>query len=107
MKIMSMRSSSLVIFYLMLTAPVLFLFAGCSDSTDPTTGAITGNVSAYNGSAQGDIYVVAVKAENRGRLRNMETETYPYRSQYAAGYQKLTALGDYLLSGLEPGNYAV
>jgi uncharacterized protein (DUF2141 family) len=107
MKIMSMRSSFLVIFYLILTASVLFLFSGCSDSTDATTGVITGNVSAYNVSVQGDIYVLAVKAENRGRLRNMETEAYPYESQYAAGYQKLTAQGAYLISGLEPGQYAV
>jgi len=107
MKIMFMRSFFLVTSFLALPASVLCLFSGCSDSTDAITGAITGNVSAYEISAQGDIYVVAVKAENRCHIRNMETEAYPYKSQYAAGYQRLAAPGAYTISGLEPGDYAV
>jgi len=37
----------------------------------------------------------------------METEAFPYLSQYAAGYQKLTGQGSYTISGLAPGQYAV
>jgi len=107
MKVLPMRSSSPVVSFLAFAALFLCLLSGCSDSNDVTTGAITGNVSAYEISVQGDIYVVAVKAENRGHIRNMETEVYPYQSQYAAGYQKLTAQGAYTLSGLMPGKYAV
>ena len=107
MKIKPMRSSSSVVVLFALTALTLCIFSACSDSNDVTTGVITGDVSAYEIAVQGDIYVVAVKAENRSHIRNMETETYPYRSQYAAGYQKLTSLGAYIISGLTPGKYAV
>jgi len=62
MKAMPMRSSPVVIL-LVLTALTLCLFSACSDSNDVTTGAITGNVTAYEITAQGDIYVVAVKSE--------------------------------------------
>ncbi|MBC8417382.1 MAG: hypothetical protein H8E10_02160 [Desulfobacterales bacterium] len=107
MKIMCRRSSSAVVLFLTLIASALSVFSACSDSSDLTTGTISGKISAYAISVQGDIYVVAVKAENRGRIRNMETEAYPYKSQYAAGYQKLTAQGAYSISGLEPGGYTV
>ena len=79
----------------------------CTASTVVNTGTITGNISAPGIPVRGDIYVVAVKGEDRGHIRNMETEVYPYRSQYAAGYQKLTAEGFYAISGLAPGEYAV
>ena len=107
MKIMHRCFACLFVRFFILTALTLVLLSGCSDSTDPNTGAISGNISAYAISAQGDIYVVAVKADDRGHIRNMETEAYPYKSKYAAGHQKLTGQGAYLIAGLEPGEYAV
>ena len=79
----------------------------CVDSTAVSTGTIAGNVSAPGIATAGDIYLVAVKAEHRKHIRSMETETYPYRSRYAAGYRKLTAEGSYAITGLAPGDYAV
>jgi len=84
-----------------------FLFSGHSDSSESYTGALSGKISTYAISTQADIYVVAVKADDRGHIRNMETEEYPYKSQYAAGYQKLTGQGSYYIVGLEPGEYSV
>lgn len=107
MKIISRQSSSAIVFFFTLMASALCLFSGCSDSTDANKGAISGKISAYAIFTQGDIYVVAVKADDREHIRNMETEAYPYKSQYAAGYQKLTGQGSYYISGLEPGEYAV
>jgi uncharacterized protein (DUF2141 family) len=107
MKIKCRQYFQAVVVLFSLTAAALSLFSGCSDSTGIATGAISGDISAYEISVQGDIYVVAVKAENRGHIRNMETEAYPYLSQYAAGYQKLTGQGSYTISGLTPGEYAV
>jgi uncharacterized protein (DUF2141 family) len=107
MKIISRHYSSAIFFFFTLMASALCLFSGCSDSTGPNTGAVSGEISAYAISTQGDIYVVAVKADDRGHIRNMETEAYPYKSQYAAGYQRLTGQGAYYISGLEPGEYAV
>jgi len=51
-----------VVLFFALTAAALSLFSGCSDSTGIATGAISGDISAYAISVQGDIYVVAVKA---------------------------------------------
>jgi len=107
MKIMRRCPACLFVRFLILTASILFLFSGCSDSDNADTGAVSGNISAYSMSAQGDIYVVAVRADDRRHIRNMETEDYPYKSQYAAGYQKLTEPGAYLIAVLEPGEYAV
>ena len=108
MKIMHRCFACLFVRFLILTALTFVLFSGCSDSGDDNTGGVSGSVSEYATSAQGDIYVVAVKADRRdGHIRNMETEAYPYKSQYAAGYQKLTSLGPYYISGLEPGGYFI
>jgi len=111
MKIIRRCFACLFVRFLILTALTFVLFSGCSDSGDDNTGGVSGNVSAYAISAQGDIYVVAVKADDRKHIskyiRNMETEAYPYESRYAAGYQKLTGQGVYLIAGLEPGEYAV
>ncbi len=79
----------------------------CVDTTAVSTGTITGAVSTQAISVHGDIYVVAVRSEHRAHIRNMETEAYPYLSQYAAGYQKLAAQGPYAVSGLAAGEYAV
>ena len=107
MKIMRRCPAFLFVLFLVLTVSTLCLFSGCSDSGDANTGTISGEISAYAISTQGDIYVVAVRADDRGHIRNMETEEYPYESQYAAGYQKLTGQGAYYILGLEPGEYAV
>lgn len=107
MKIIYRQPASAIVFILMLMASAFSLFSGCSDSADPNTGAVSGRISAYAISTQGDIYVVAVKKNDRGQIRNMETEAYPYKSQYAAGYQRLTGQGIYYISGLELGEYAI
>ena len=93
--------------FLTLTASTLFLFFGCSDSDDSKTGAISGNISKYEISAEGAIYVVAVNTDDAPYLRNMETEPYPYLSQYASGSQRLEEPGDYVIAGLTPGEYIV
>jgi len=106
-EIMDRYSACLFSRFLIVIVSILFLFSGCSNSGDIDTGTVSGNISAYDITHQGDIYVVAVRANDRGHIRNMETEAHPYKSQYAAGYQKLTEQGVYIITGLEPGEYAV
>ncbi len=97
------KPASSAAFFLYLS--IILLSFGCSDSTDSNSGAISGQISAYEITTEGDIYVLAIKADDLAHIRNMETEAYPYKSQYAAGYRKLTGQGAYIIAGLESGKY--
>ena len=99
------KPASSTAFFLYLS--IILLSFGCSDSTDSNSGAISGQISAYEITTEGDIYVLAIQADNLAHIRKMETEAYPYKSQYAAGYRKLTGQGTYIIAGLEPGKYIV
>ncbi len=57
---------------------------GRVNSNTQATGAVAGSVSAPGIDISGDVYVVAVRAADRARIRNMEIEARPYLSRYAA-----------------------
>jgi len=82
--------------------------AGCTNATVSTGGdAISGKVAGdYAG---GTIYVAAINASayTTSDIRVMETGEHPERSQYVSGCAALDAPGEYVISGLAPGNYTV
>ncbi|PKL55654.1 MAG: hypothetical protein CVV35_08865, partial [Methanomicrobiales archaeon HGW-Methanomicrobiales-6] len=87
---------------------LLIAAAGCTNVTTPTGGDfISGSVAGdYAG---GTIYVAAIDAAayTASDIRVMETGEHPERSQYVSGFAALDAPGDYVISGLAPGNYTV
>ncbi|MHB9099877.1 MAG: C45 family peptidase, partial [Syntrophales bacterium] len=92
---------------LLLSIGFIFLGAlfGCGGS-GPATGSISGSITVP-GSQSGTIYVLAIPAENAGKLRVAETEARPHRSAWVARYTQLSGPGSYTLDGLLPGNYVV
>jgi hypothetical protein len=84
---------------------LLVTLFGCNDS-HPATGSISGSISVP-GSQSGTIYVLAIPAENKEKLRVAETEALPYESTWVAGYSRLYAPGNYTVGGLTPGNYVI
>jgi len=107
MKYIKQISKSIFHSLLILTTSIIFLFSGCSDSDNFYTGAISGNITEFEVSSEGAIYVVAVNTDDASHLRNMETEAFPYLSRYAAGYRRLESKGYYFIGGLETGEYIV
>lgn len=88
---------------------VLIAAAGCTSTATPPAGgdAISGSVAGdYAG---GTIYVAAIGAPayTTSDIRVIETGEHPERSQYVSGFAALDKPGDYVISGLAPGNYTV
>ncbi|MDK2915905.1 MAG: hypothetical protein PWR25_462 [Euryarchaeota archaeon] len=87
---------------------ILFIAAaGCTNTATEGGYSISGNVAGdYAG---GTIYVAAIDAAaySVSDIRVMETGEHPERSQYVSGFAALDAPGEYVISGLAPGNYTV
>ncbi|WP_292517183.1 hypothetical protein [Methanoculleus sp.] len=87
---------------------LIIAVAGCTNTAIPAGGdAISGRVTGdYAG---GTIYIAAIDASayTTSDLRVMETEGHPERSQYVSGFATLDKPGEYVVSGLAPGNYTV
>jgi hypothetical protein len=86
---------------------LLIAAAGCTNTASTGGDSISGSVAGdYAG---GTIYVAAIDAAayTASEIRVMETGEHPERSQYVSGFAALDAPGDYVISGLAPGNYTV
>jgi len=87
---------------------LLIVAAGCTNTAIPAGGdSISGSVAGdYAG---GTIYVAAINAAaySVSDIRVMETGEHPERSQYVSGFAALDKPGEYIISGLIPGNYTV
>jgi hypothetical protein len=83
----------------------LVMLFGCGH-TNSVTGTISGTVTVP-GSQTGTIYILAIPAENKNKLRVAETEAHPHESAWVARYSKLSAAGSYTLGGLIPGEYVI
>jgi hypothetical protein len=87
----------------------LFFAKGYADlekRTPINSGSLSGEIFCPDYQA-GKIYVLALKAENKGKIREVETEAYPYNSQYVYQYTFLDAPGTYRISELEEGEYVL
>jgi len=88
-------------------AILLIAAAGCTNTASTGGDSISGSVAGdYAG---GTLYVAAIDAAayTASDIRVMETGKHPERSQYVSGFAALDAPGDYVISGLAPGNYTV
>ena len=92
-------------FFLIAASALMFLF-GCGGDGTVGRGAISGKVIAP-GDATAPIYVLAVKYENVGLVRKIETEKMPALSRYVAAYAALDGPGDFIIGGLEDGDYVL
>lgn len=88
-------------------AILLIAAAGCTNTASTGGDSISGSVAGHY--AGGTIYVAAIDAAaySASDIRVMETGEHPERSQYVSGFAALDAPGDYVISGLAPGNYTV
>jgi hypothetical protein len=84
---------------------ILVMLFGCS-AASPVTGSISGSITVP-GSQSGALYVLAIPALNKDKLRVAETEARPHESAWVARYSKLSASGSYTLDGLAPGAYVI
>ena len=82
------------------------LYAFDTGKTPSGLGSISGEISC-TGSQSGNIYVLALKAENKWKIREMETEPYPFHSQYVYRYTILEGPGFYRIPELEEGEYVL
>ncbi len=86
---------------------LLIAAAGCANTVRTEGCSISGNVTGdYAG---GTIYVAAIDASayTTADIRVMETGEHPEVSQYVSGFAALDGPGEYVISGLVPGNYTV
>ncbi|WP_292492002.1 hypothetical protein [Methanoculleus sp. 10] len=86
---------------------LLIAAAGCMNTASAGGDSISGSVAGdYAG---GTIYVAAIDAAayTVSEIRVMETRERPERSQYVSGFVALDAPGEYVISGLAPGNYTI
>ncbi|MBA4423196.1 MAG: hypothetical protein C0390_08880, partial [Syntrophus sp. (in: bacteria)] len=88
-------------FFLMAASTLMFLF-GCGGAG--SGGAISGRVISP-GDTTAPVYILAIKYENRGMVRKIETEKMPFTSVYVAAYTRLQRPGFYTIAGLEDGDY--
>lgn len=95
-----MRTSG---FFPLAASLVLFL-CGCGGGGDGSGGAIGGQVISA-GDATAPVYILALKYENRGMVRKVETEQMPFASVHVAAYTRLPRPGFYTIAGLEDGDY--
>ena len=82
------------------------MLLGCSDDGGIPAGSISGEV-LFPGYQKGEIYVLALKVEDAGKIRQMETEDYPYLSQCVISYTALSCPGPYEIEWLSSGNYVL
>ena len=92
--------------WLILFLLLILVLIGCSDDGGIPAGSISGEV-LFPGYQKGEIYVLALKAEDAGKIRQMETEAYPYLSQYVISYTALSCPGPYEIEWLSSGNYVL
>lgn len=88
-------------FFLIVASTLMFLF-GCGGAG--SGGAISGQVISP-GDSTAPVYILAIKYENRGMVRKIETEKMPFNSVYVAAYTRLQRPGFYTIAGLEDGDY--
>ena len=87
---------------------LIFLAAGCNDSDNDINwgGSLSGTVAVAS-NASGTIYVLAIARTDMGRLREMETRVPMLDSEYIAGYDVMQTPGQYQISDLAAGEYAL
>lgn len=73
---MSERNTSLLFLWYGLI--VLATLVGCGHSS-PGTGSVSGTITVP-GSQAGTIYILAIRSENKNKLRVAETEAHPHES---------------------------
>ena len=92
--------------WLILFLLLILVLLGCSDDGGIPAGSISGEV-LFPGYQKGEIYVLALKVEDAGKIRQMETEDYPYLSQCVISYTALSCPGPYEIEWLSSGNYVL
>lgn len=92
--------------WLILFVLLILVLIGCSGEGGISAGSISGDV-LFPGYRKGEIYVLALKAEDAGKIRQMETEACPYLSQYVISYTALSCPGSYEIERLSSGDYVL
>jgi len=98
-------------FFLFCRLVMLLLVAGCTNTSSDQSAFISGTIQCDN-YHRGKIYVLIMPSETsmntmKQKIREMEAETFPYLSKKIVTYTVLDAPGNYLIAGLNPGNYVV
>ena len=89
----------------------ILIAAGCTSTSSDQSAFISGTIQ-YDNYGGGKIYILVLPAENnvntmKQKIREMETEAFPYLSRSVVKYTVLDAPGNYLIAGLNKGNYVV
>ena len=82
------------------------LVSGCSSDGELSKGAISGQIH-FPEYQKGQIYVLALKAADAEKIREMETEAFPHLSKYVVSYTTIQTPGPYEVQGLPPGDYVL
>lgn len=96
-----------VLYNVSYTSKNILGYAPSGDNITDNSSSISGAITYLDDYQSGKIYVLALKAEaeNKGKIREMETEPYPFHSQYVYRYTILEGPGFYRIPELEEGEY--
>jgi len=100
----SIRILARIAAWIMIAAFALTFPAGCGGGGTVGKGSISGQVFAPGG-LTAPVYVLAIKYENRGMIRKIETEKTVFNSKYVAAYACLNGPGIFTIADLDHGDY--
>lgn len=82
------------------------VLSGCIIDDKTATGSISGQI-LFPEYRTGHIYVLALKADDADKIRQIETEDRPHLSQYVTAYTILQRPGTYQIKELSGNDYVV